>query len=175
MIRFGVIVKRTLILTRPATKSLLNNRDKVWGEIISFTRNIYFIIKIPSPVNHASHITLDYAQYQNVTRKSLEMSCNGFCVRIVILVLTNFCGPFNPCGLYPVLITGYTPKQEIPSLQGAKGFLWSPKIPSFLSTGAEGISMFQEEPRILLLHAFPLLCCQQSLKGSIWPYYTCFS
>jgi len=101
------------------------------------------------------------------------MSYNGFCLSIVIRALTNFCGPFSPYGLNPVLIPGHTQKQETSTLQGVKGFLLSPKIPSLLSVGAEGISMFQEEPRILLLHAFPLLCCQQSLKDSIWPCYTC--
>lgn len=99
------------------------------------------------------------------------MSYNGFCLSIVILALTNFCGPFNPYGLHPVLIAGYTPKQETSTLQGAKGFLLSPKIPSLFSVGAKGISMFQEEPRIFLLHAFPLLHCQASLKDSIWPCY----
>lgn len=38
------------------------------------------------------------------------MSYNGFCRGIVILALTNFCGPFNPYGLHPVLIPGHTAK-----------------------------------------------------------------
>lgn len=97
----------------------------------------------------------------------LETSKNGFYPSVNKLLW-----PFSSFWLaacsYP------TPKQEASTLQGAKGFLLSPKIPSLLSVGAEGIRMFQEEPRFFLVHAFPLLCCQQSLKDSIWPCYTCF-
>lgn len=164
----SAIVKRRWYQSEPENKSLTNKREpRFGGEVISFTRNIYFIIKIPPPSNHASCITSDYASSQNVTEKCLETSINGFYPSVNKLLW-----PFSSFWLaacsYP------TPKQEASTLQGAKGFLLSPKIPSLLSVGAEGIRMFQEEPRFFLVHAFPLLCCQQSLKDSIWPCYTCF-
>lgn len=98
-------VKRRWYQTEPENKFLLNKREPRFGEeVVSFTRNIYFIIKIPPPSNHASCITSDYARSQNVTGKCSEMSKNGFYPSVVILLLTNFCGPFHPSDLHPVLI-----------------------------------------------------------------------
>lgn len=106
----SAIVKRRWYQSEPENKSLTNKREpRFGGEVISFTRNIYFIIKIPPPSNHASCITSDYASSQNVTEKCLETSKNGFYPSVNKLLW-----PFSSFWLaacsYP------TPKQEASTL-----------------------------------------------------------
>lgn len=50
-------------------------------------------------------------------------------------------------------------------MQRAKGFLLSPKIPSLLSVGTEGIRMFQEEPRIFFGPCLPFVMLPAEPQG----------
>lgn len=72
-----------------------------------------------------------------MTRKGLEVFYNGFFLFVVTHINRLVC-PFSSFWPAPRSYPCYTPKKETSALQGAKGFLLSPKIPSLLSMGAEG-------------------------------------